>query len=432
MPFNQPNYYYNGNQMYQQLPQNQMRHRTFTNFPQQNFCTSLPFNYRGSVGTFGKGNSMSSCNPYSMGNQNVKGNLFCGNVSQNDNVNLDDSKEQLKRKGNKKDNTVIDFNSLEELLESLKGGKQIGNYIKARNNTGTMINLIKKLPTNKIGELIEMIKHKLKDIMISNNKFCQKFFEQSSAEQRVIILSAIKDHFSEIAFNKWGSYSLQALIKVVSLPEEQEIIKQCIKGKVYELSMDKQSNFVLQKLILLLNEKGMTPITDEIFQIFNHLIYNTTGIGLLKNLVLTNKNSETRKRFVIKTIENIQNLINNPTGHTLLIQMMDKWDYETCKPMILEVYKDICKYSMMRYSSIVVLKCISLSEQKLIKSVCANMFRSDNVNQLVKSECCKEIIKELCSKLPKKSKGEMPQLLENSLANDRDSLSNDFLAELSQ
>ena len=77
MPFNQPNYYYNGNQMYQQLPQNQMRHRTFTNFPQQNFCTSLPFNYRGSVGTFGKGNSMSSCNPYSMGNQNVKGNLFC-------------------------------------------------------------------------------------------------------------------------------------------------------------------------------------------------------------------------------------------------------------------------------------------------------------------------------------------------------------------
>ena len=60
------------------------------------------------------------------------------------------------------------------------------------------------------------------------------------------------------------------------------------------------------------------------------------------------------------------------------------------------------------------------------------MFRSDNVNQLVKSECCKEIIKELCSKLPKKSKGEMLQLLENSLANDRDSLSNDFLAELSQ
>ena len=34
--------------------------------------------------------------------------------------------------------------------------------------------------------------------------------------------------------------------------------------------------------------------------------------------------------------------------------------------------------------------------------------------------------------LPKKSKGEMLQLLENSLANDRDSLSNDFLAELSQ
>ena len=55
--------------------------------------------------------------------------------------------------------------------------------------------------------------------------------------------------------------------------------------------MDKQSNFVIQKLLFLLNEKEMTPITDEIFQIFPHLIYNTTGVSLLKNLILTNKSS---------------------------------------------------------------------------------------------------------------------------------------------
>ena len=55
--------------------------------------------------------------------------------------------------------------------------------------------------------------------------------------------------------------------------------------------MDKQSNFVLQKLLFLLNEKEMTPITDEIFQIFPHLIYNATGVSLLINLILTNKSS---------------------------------------------------------------------------------------------------------------------------------------------
>ena len=151
-----------------------------------------------------------------------------------------------------------------------------------------MINLIKKLPSDKIGELIEMIKHKLKDIMISNNKFSQKLFEQCTAEQRLIIVNEIKESFIEIAKNKWGSYSLQALIKIISLPEEQEKIKKCIEGRIYELAMDKQANFVLQKLILLLNEKGMSLITEEIFNIFHHLIYNSVGIGLLKNLVLTN------------------------------------------------------------------------------------------------------------------------------------------------
>ena len=321
-------------------------------------------------------------------------------------------------KKTKSNQIVENYNSLEELLENLKGGKQIGNYIKSRNNTETMVNLIKKLPSEKITELLNMIKLKLKDIMISNNKFSQKLFELCNAEQRLIILNRIKDHFIEISLNKWGSYSLQSLIKIVSLPEEQEIIKKCIEGKVYELAMDKQANFVLQKLILLLNEKGMSSITEEIFNIFNHLIYNSNGIGLLKNLILTNKSSETRKKFVNKVIENLPNIINNPNGHTLILQIMEKWDFETCKNLILKIFENISKYSILKFSSIVVLKCVLISDIKNIKNVSKIFFSSNNLNQIIKSENGKEIIKKILMKLPKKNRIEAYENLKKFFKND--------------
>lgn len=325
---------------------------------------------------------------------------------------------------NKKLDIIENYNTLEELLSSLKNGKQIGNYIKARNNSGTMINLIKKLSPKEISDLIEMIKPKIKEIMITNNKFSQKLFEQCNAEQRLQILKGIQHTFIEIALNKWGSYSLQALIKAISLPEEQEIVKQCIEGKVYELAMDKQANFVLQKLILLFNEKGMLSITDEIFDIFHHLIYNSSGIGLLKNLVLTNKGSDTRKKFVIKIIDNLDNIINNSAGHCLLLQMMDKWDYETCKAMIIEIVKDIGKYSMMKYSSIVVLKCISISDIKLAKTMFPTLFRSELVFQLMKTDTGNDIVRELFIKLTKKMRNEALKLLEKTLSEMKEKNSN--------
>ena len=354
-------------------------------------------------------------NPYFLFNNNLicKSSFNSNFINNNCNGNSSDDEEEniISYKKTKANQIVENYNTLEELLENLKGGKQIGNYIKSRNNTETMIRLIKKLPSEKITELLYMIKTKLKDIMISNNKFSQKLFEKCNSEQRLIILNTIKDHFIEISFNKWGSYSLQSLIKIISLPEEQEIIKKCIEGRVYELAMDKQANFILQKLILLFNEKGILSITNEIFQIFSHLIYNSNGIGLLKNLVVTNKSNETRKKFVNKVIENLPNIINNQTGHTLILQMMEKWDFETCKSVILKIFEDISKYAILKYSSIVVIKCILFSDIKTIKIASKILFYSENLDEIIKSENGKEIVKKMIMKLPKKNKNEIYEII---------------------
>ena len=401
MPFKQPNYYFTYNQIIPTPLPPQTQHRSYPQFGNNNnFYGSISYNYNQPINAFTNNTIINnfiyinSQTPPQQKNKSTKG------------------EQKNKNNSSKKDKN---FNSLNELLDSLKGGKHISNFIKSRTNTELMIQLIRKLSTQEIEELIEMIKHKLKDIMISNNKFSQKLFEQCTSEQRLTILTEIKDIFIEIAMNKWGSYSLQALIKVVSLPEEQEIIKKCIEGKIYELAMDKQANFVLQKLILILNEKGMTQITEEIFHIFHHLIYNSIGIGLLKNLVLTNKSSEMRKKFVLKVIENLTNIINNQVGHTLLLQMMDKWDYETCKPMITEIYKEIIKYSYMKYSSLVILRCIKITEPKILSNISGTIIKTESLYELLSCENGKGIIKTLFQKLPTKKRTEFYSNIKNSL-----------------
>ena len=122
-----------------------------------------------------------------------------------------------------------------------------------------------------------------------------------------------------------------------------------------------------------------------------------------------------RKKFVLKVIENLTNIINNQVGHTLLLQMMDKWDYETCKPMITEIYKEIIKYSYMKYSSLVILRCIKITEPKILSNISGTIIKTESLYKLLSCENGKGIIKTLFQKLPTKKRTEFYSNIKNSL-----------------
>ena len=56
--------------------------------------------------------------------------------------------------------------------------------------------------------------------------------------------------------------------------------------------------------------------------------------------------------------------------------MMEKWDFETCKSVILKIFENISKYAILKYSSIVVIKCILFSDIKSIKIASKFLFYS--------------------------------------------------------
>lgn len=419
---------------YNRMQMNYMNN-SFTHSAQHNNCYTnyQPF-------TFTMNNNIvydSNCNPFysrnfSMNNTNVSNiNTSCGgNTKANANPPNSTSKSSNSVVPSKSANE--NFSTLEELLKHLEGGKQIGNYIKCRKNTDVMVNLIKKLPNDKISALIEMIKPKLKDIMISNNKVSQKLFEQCTSEQRMKVINIIKDNFVDIACNKWGSFSLQALIKNISLHEEQDLIKSCICGKISELVINKRATFIVQKLFVILNEKLITSLFDEINSLFTTLITSSLGFGLLKAYLINNKNPSIQSKLVENLCLNLETILKHPYGCNFVCQLIEKLDIDTANEIINEVFTQIELFYDIKHFNTLIEKCLMYASAKILKQFPTSLFLSKNFVQIIiDSEDQKAVLQVLLSKVSINSKNEiLKHLKELNSKSESKSISLEVISEL--
>ena len=418
---------------YNRMQMNNYMNNSFTHNIQQhnNYYTNYqPFTYT-------MNNNIvydSNCNPFYPRNFNMNNNTNMNSNCTNTKTNTNSPNSTSKSSDNviPSKSTNENFSTLEELLKHLEGGKQIGNYIKCRKNTDIMVNLIKKLPNEKISTLIEMIKPKLKDIMISNNKVSQKLFEQCTSEQRMKVINIIKDNFVDIACNKWGSFSLQALIKNISLHEEQDLIKSCICGKINELVINKRATFIVQKLFVILNEKLITSLFDEINSLFTSLITSSLGFGLLKAYLINNKNISIQSKLIENICLNLETILKHPYGCNFICQLIEKLDIDTANDIINVIFTKIDSFYDIKHFNNLTEKCLMYVSSKILKQFPTSLFLSKNFIQIIiDSDDQKAMLQLLLSKVSINSKHEIiKHLKEQNAKTDSKSISIETISEL--
>lgn len=407
---------------------------SFTQHNNNNYCYNnyQPFTYNNIV------YDNTNCNPFYPRNFNMNNN--CGNAKTNANATTSNSVTNSNGNSNvittsktTSSTSNENFSTLEELLKHLEGGKQIGNYIKCRKNTDIMVNLIKRLPNEKISTLIEMIKPKLKDIMISNNKVSQKLFEQCTSEQRMKVINIIKDNFVDIACNKWGSFSLQALIKNISLHEEQELIKSCICGKINELVINKRATFIVQKLFVILNEKLITSLFDEINSLFTTLITSSLGFGLLKAYLINNKNISIQSKLIENICLNLETILKHPYGCNFICQLIEKLDIDTSNEIINEIFTKMEMFYDIKHFNNLTEKCLMYVSSKILKQFPTSLFTNNNFIQIIiDSDDQKTMLQLLLSKVSINSKHEIIKHLKelNTNSENKNTISLETITEL--
>jgi hypothetical protein len=75
--------------------------------------------------------------------------------------------------------------------------------------------------------------------MVDNyaNYFCQRLLSSCSPPQRISFLTQIRGNIVPISMDKKGTHTIQSLLDVMTMDEEEEILANDIKGHVYEMAM---------------------------------------------------------------------------------------------------------------------------------------------------------------------------------------------------
>ena len=99
---------------------------------------------------------------------------------------------------------------------------------------------VTKANSSIVSFFLDEINEHLSDLMTDNygNYFCQMLLSSCSGDQRMGILKSIKLKFIEICCNKKGTHTIQKMIDLVNLPEEEDFIRNALIGNVVRLSKD--------------------------------------------------------------------------------------------------------------------------------------------------------------------------------------------------
>jgi hypothetical protein len=98
-----------------------------------------------------------------------------------------------------------------------------------------------------VGFAIDESIYHLHELMVDQygNYFCQKLLQSSSSAQRHKILQVLSPNILKISCDRKGTHSMQCLIEMINMPDEEEALKNGIKTHVIDLAFDANGTHVL-------------------------------------------------------------------------------------------------------------------------------------------------------------------------------------------
>lgn len=201
--------------------------------------------------------------------------------------------------------------------------------------------------------------------MVDNyaNYFCQRLLSSCSPSQRIYFLTQISGKIVEISKDKKGTHTMQSILDVMTMDEEEKVIAECLKGHVYDLAMDPQATHVVQKALASFNKERKSFIIEEATEKFVNLCNSANGLCLIKKLIPECRNDPIYyKKLISIMAENSMTLVQNPYGNYAIQTTMDTFTLAEYGPILDSLKGKFAQLSMLKFSSNVVEKCLEKAD----------------------------------------------------------------------
>lgn len=115
---------------------------------------------------------------------------------------------------------------------------------------------------------------------------------------------------------------------------------------------------MIEKIIISFDEKANNEIINLIIENLVIFASNINSLCIIKKLIIITKDYETRKKILEKIINNLDNLIQNAHGNYSIQVALEINDCFYSNAIINEITGKFHKYSLLKYSSNVVERCL--------------------------------------------------------------------------
>lgn len=205
--------------------------------------------------------------------------------------------------------------------------KLLLNSVKTHQGSITYQCLISSLLPNDIQSLLIKLCPYLIEIMCSNygNYFFQKLLQKLNLNQRLLIFSIIHNHFIQICANKSGTYSIQALIDVITTPNEEKMLQALIENHLIFLFTNENAHHIIQKIIIDFPEEKREYLNNCLFQNLDKICINEYGTSCVVKFIILNTNLIYRIELIKAINKFFLFLLGNRFGCSIILFMIEKY-----------------------------------------------------------------------------------------------------------
>ena len=187
--------------------------------------------------------------------------------------------------------------------------------------------LLDKINANELNMLFISLLPQIPFIMCLEygNYFFQKLIKKLNLQQRLEIYKIIEPNFLEIATNKSGTHSIQSLIECINTPIELIIFDKLLNKNRLILFLNENAYHIIMKIILDIDEDKRNNLNLFLVSNVEKIITNCNGAFCVNKFIHKNKNLQLRYILVQNLKNNIQNLIGNKYGCTILLLVLEQF-----------------------------------------------------------------------------------------------------------
>ena len=251
-----------------------------------------------------------------------------------------------------------------------------------RNGSRLLQKLLTQGGTEIVSRVIDEVELNLPLVMCDTyaNYMCQQLFQAASAAQRLRLLSRLSPRFVEVARDRRGTHSLQALISHITSREEEDVVAATLEGEIESMALDVHATHVLQQAISCCMAKpGPQRRLDFVFadvcKFLNKLAVDPNALGVVKRCI-THSQIRGYAPLIAERIEkHMFDFVENPYANYAVQHALETWSGST-DPMVQRLSDGLISMLLDKVAPMSLHKFASNVAEMAIKSSRGSLRRS--------------------------------------------------------